>query len=172
MKFGTVIPAGYMLEITTWENDADHYKTIFKTGLQTKEEVNQYLWVLSHCRSSQSRSGNNGFGNEDYDKFNFNEFLENSINDGKLTLEFANKVFYYEPYDEAKKDYPIDEYDQLLAIQDLLGDPVEYDYDFIRVCENISVRYLAEPIAIPEPSLVETFNLDYWTSKNHEDIKI
>lgn len=101
-----------------------------------------------------------------------NSILMTSISDNKLTLEFANKVFCYEPYDEAKKDYPIDEYDQLQAIQDLLGDPVEYDYDFIRVCDKISVRYLAEPIAIPEPGLVETFNLDYWTSKNHEDIKI
>lgn len=76
MKFGTVIPAGYMLGITTWENDADHYKTIFKTGLQSKEEVNQYLWDLSHCRSSQSRSDNSGFGNNAYDKLNFNDFYQ------------------------------------------------------------------------------------------------
>lgn len=41
------IPSGYQLHITSWENDADNYKTKILSGL-TKEDVQFYLHFLNH----------------------------------------------------------------------------------------------------------------------------
>jgi hypothetical protein len=40
------IPSGYQLHITSWENDADNYKTKIISGL-TKDDVQFYLHFLS-----------------------------------------------------------------------------------------------------------------------------
>ena len=42
-----IIPSGYQLHITSWENDADNYKTKILSGL-TKEDVQFYIHFLSH----------------------------------------------------------------------------------------------------------------------------
>jgi hypothetical protein len=42
-----IIPPGYQLHITSWENDADNYKTEILSGL-TKEDVQFYIHFLSH----------------------------------------------------------------------------------------------------------------------------
>ena len=42
-----LIPSGYQLYITSWENDADNYKTEILSGL-TKEDVQFYVHFLSH----------------------------------------------------------------------------------------------------------------------------
>ena len=42
-----IIPPGYQLHITSWENDADNYKTEILSGL-TKEDVRFYIHFLSH----------------------------------------------------------------------------------------------------------------------------
>ena len=49
------IPPGYMLTVTTWENDADNYKSITLYGLK-KGDVKFYLSFLEAFRS---------MGNED-----------------------------------------------------------------------------------------------------------
>lgn len=38
----TIIPAGYRITVTSWENDADHYKTVVKEGL---DEERTKLWA-------------------------------------------------------------------------------------------------------------------------------
>ena len=45
-----IIPSGYQLHITSWENDADNYKTKILSGL-TKEDVQFYLHFLNHFES-------------------------------------------------------------------------------------------------------------------------
>ena len=52
-----IIPSGYQLHITSWENDADNYKTKILSGL-TKEDVQFYLHFLNHFES------HNPYGNE------------------------------------------------------------------------------------------------------------
>jgi hypothetical protein len=52
-----IIPSGYQLHITSWENDADNYKTEILSGL-TKEDVQFYLHFLNHFES------HNPYGNE------------------------------------------------------------------------------------------------------------
>jgi hypothetical protein len=52
------IPSGYQLHITSWENDADNYKTKILSGL-TKEDVQFYLHFLNHFEM------NKHYGNKD-----------------------------------------------------------------------------------------------------------
>ena len=57
----TVIPAGYRVTITSWENDADNYKDTIHEGL-SKERVE---YILELCKLFKSGSNNGGatFGN-------------------------------------------------------------------------------------------------------------
>lgn len=57
----TIIPAGYRLSITSWENDADAYHTMILEGL-TRERV---VYLLELCKLFYSRSKNDTttFGN-------------------------------------------------------------------------------------------------------------
>lgn len=54
------VPAGYLLKITTWENDADNYSTTEISGL-SKEDVPLYLHLASLFRSRNNRR--KGIGN-------------------------------------------------------------------------------------------------------------
>ena len=57
----TVIPAGYRLSITSWENDADAYGTEVLEGL-TKERV-EFLLELCNLFKSGSNTSGKTFGN-------------------------------------------------------------------------------------------------------------
>ena len=62
----TIIPAGYRVTITSWENDADNYKHTVHEGL-SKERVE---YILELCKMFKSGSNNGGktFGNmNEYD---------------------------------------------------------------------------------------------------------
>ena len=62
----TIIPAGYRVTITSWENDADYYEDTIHEGL-TKERVE---YILEMCKLFKSGSNNGGktFGNmNEYD---------------------------------------------------------------------------------------------------------
>lgn len=64
------IKPGYQLHITSWENDADNYKTEVIQGL-TKEDVQFYLHFLRHFYSSYCRYKDMigpGYGNLDIDE--------------------------------------------------------------------------------------------------------
>ena len=59
----STIPSGYQLHITSWEKDADNYKTEILSGL-TKEDVQFYIHFLSYFGSYQHLFGNKRI--EDY----------------------------------------------------------------------------------------------------------
>lgn len=56
-----MIKAGFMLEITSWENDADNYKTIQISGL-TKEKCQLYINIIKLFKCNHYSNDNN-FGN-------------------------------------------------------------------------------------------------------------
>ena len=56
-----MIQAGYMLQVTSWENDGDNYNTITLTGL-TKEKVKFYLELLQYFNGAKDQD----FGNMYY----------------------------------------------------------------------------------------------------------
>ena len=57
----TIIPAGYRLSVTSWENDADNHQTAVLEGL-SKERV-EYLLELCKLFYSGSNNGGTTFGN-------------------------------------------------------------------------------------------------------------
>lgn len=54
-----MIKKGYQLHITTWENDADHYKTKVISGL----DVYDCKFIIELCSLFTSASSSKGFGN-------------------------------------------------------------------------------------------------------------
>lgn len=138
---GCKFKKGFMIEITSWENDGDHYLTKIIDGL-TKEEVNQFSYIMPFFKSRNSKS--KGFGNKEFCMFSVEEVLMEGLDEGKLTREFLGKFFFYDGHPDLDK------------IQNLLGCPVEYDYDFIRVFESMNIYHLPEDVVIPEfnPELI------------------
>lgn len=56
----TIIPAGYRLTITSWENDGDHYQTIVVAGLTTA----RVRFIIELCKLFRSHHSVPGcFGN-------------------------------------------------------------------------------------------------------------
>jgi hypothetical protein len=55
----TIIPAGYRLSVTSWENDADNYQTTVHEGLE--EERVEY--ILELCKLFKSKKRKGCFGN-------------------------------------------------------------------------------------------------------------
>jgi len=57
----TTIPAGYRISVTSWENDADNYRTECLEGL-SKEVVSFYV-DFSKLFTSKNNRSDKGFGN-------------------------------------------------------------------------------------------------------------
>jgi hypothetical protein len=55
------IPAGWQIQITTWENDADDYQTNSVSGLQRKEDVYFYIDLASQFKDTNYSKG---YGNK------------------------------------------------------------------------------------------------------------
>lgn len=66
MTSGKDLPPGYLLKITTSENDADNYNTEEIRGIQTTDEVNFYIAVCELFFSENDNSRDHKrFGNSD-----------------------------------------------------------------------------------------------------------
>lgn len=57
----TVIPAGYRITVTSWENDADNYRTLTKEGLSLGDA--RFVRDLCKMLSESSWAGPEFFGN-------------------------------------------------------------------------------------------------------------
>ncbi|ATN93101.1 hypothetical protein CPT_Melville_138 [Salmonella phage Melville] len=139
-----------MLEIQTWENDADHYKTQTVIGVE-EQEIQQYKYILelfkeSHCNNSKK------CGNEEWDivKGSVVKHIANGIESGQLTIEFIKKVLFFQDLQLLIDGDEQEEYDLLEGLQELLGYPVEYDSDFLRVVESVKLFIIDEPIVMPD----------------------
>ena len=92
IKFGQTIPKGYVIEIETWENDGDNYKTQTVFGVE-EQEIQQYKYILelfhgSHCNNR------NKCGNSEWDvvKHLVIAHIASGVKSGQLTYEFLDKV--------------------------------------------------------------------------------
>lgn len=67
MLTGENIPTGYLLKLTTWENDADNYATVFTADIQTTDEVNFFIEIAELFYSCHSSNDPNKrtYGNSD-----------------------------------------------------------------------------------------------------------
>lgn len=153
LKFGQTIPKGYIVEVTSWENDGDDYDTIQKFEADSGfVEVVQRLAPLF-----KSRCNNKGcFGNTsdgDVDMYNLAEAayealktMESSvvykvIGYDILSLQFENEAIPFEKFEEAGE-----------AVKEFVRNNMtgwsEY-YDF-RVVEEVKVYFLPEDVIIPQ----------------------
>lgn len=146
IKFGQTIPKGYVIEIETGENDGDNYKTQTIFGVE-EQEIQQYKYILelfqgSHCNNR------NKCGNSEWDvvKDLVIAHIESGVKSGQLTSEFINKTLCIENLVEGGNDQ---EFELLCSLQELLGEPVEYDSDFMRVVSWVKLYIIEEEIQIP-----------------------
>lgn len=73
-------PAGYSLTITSWENDADYYKTVVLDGLKSGDVV-FYIHLLQHFKSSSySSCMRTCFGGSEYDPKIEVDLIEKTFN--------------------------------------------------------------------------------------------
>lgn len=139
-ELGDTIPKGFLIKVTTWENDGDDYKTEVCTGLNRAQAI--FLYKLAEVFGSNGSLGNEDFSvhkiapkiielmNESEDPESIEEYMGFSIREAKD----------FEPF-----------FDHVLSFlkETILSYPVSYDYDFCRVVERIDVFFIEEEIKIP-----------------------
>lgn len=133
------IPQGYQMTFTTWENDADYYAEKTISGL-TEEDVFFYKDLASYF-SSVNNGDNEGLGNEEHTEEEL-IFLMNELLDRHPQLSESERL-YWEKSIQSEEVYS-DLCDKILS------HPVEYDYMFCRVMDNVKIFYVEKPIFIQE----------------------
>ena len=168
MKFGETVPAGFIVECTSWENDGDNYKTIQSVG---KSEVFADV-VVALAPLLKSRNGRKGgFGNTAYgevDSFDFIEAAQEALKD--LDREKVKLVLGFDvmEIDVTSEESPedVDAFNRDLEktysrlrefIQEKMTNYSEW-YSF-RVMSSVKVYYLAEPVVIPSVKEVKSISV-------------
>ncbi len=150
--FGQTIKAGYIVKVTAWENDADDYSYTVITGL-TEKEVSFYKeWLPGYA---------GGMGN---DNFNFIKSITHlhSLRDkymDEIDSQLDIDLYDVDSIELALNDKEFVEYNKELlynAIEGILGSPVSYYSDFVRVFDNIEVYLLKEDVIIPKLKKVKS----------------
>lgn len=152
---GAVIPKGYTIAITSWENDGDDYDTIYVKGLPTTDIVNEVLHVLKwfgHCSDDM--------GNEDIQHEEILDRLWNGIEDGIITKEFFDRFmgdieFPVIGDDEAHDDW-LDRVAQNGGYEDVedmvrgfLSYPMQYESNFARMLESVVIHHFEQEFKVP-----------------------
>jgi len=119
MKTEKVANKGYTIEVVSWENDGDNYKTKTMT-VETEAEARKIKKICSELFKS-CNNGDGGIGNamdgecEDV----IEDYIENNP-EMELTVEYIEDL-----------------------VSELLGRSEYYDY---RVCERVQVTYLDQDV--------------------------
>lgn len=136
---GTKIPQGYLVQITSWENDADNYITLSQTGLSLRE-VEFLKGLLPQFDSQEDIS------NEDLDVKSLVRILrvlEEKYPEETLrffpTLGKISRVEDFVPHQDTLYD----------SLCDLLGYPVQYDHGHVRVFDSMDVYLIEEDTSLP-----------------------
>ncbi|MGL4521319.1 MAG: hypothetical protein ACRCWQ_02035 [Bacilli bacterium] len=141
LNFGDVIPAGYSVEIVTWENDGDNYQTRWQHGM-TLEEA-QYV--------SKILEGMHPMGNEYIQCDAIVEYIIDNTSDHECDM--CHKFFRIDAATfHGDESAQIDVYD-MLDIYTANGES-DYGYDYLRVIERIKIHHFENEIVIPTPTLV------------------
>lgn len=132
-KMEKVVQKGYTLKVTSWENDADNYRTKFIYS-ESKEKI-KALCGICDLASRKITHTPGGIGNE--------------MNEEKVTriaVEFfgkeENKILIDPNFEYSEEDY----YDRLV---EYTGELFGYsEYYICRVCEEYTVTYSAEDVYV------------------------
>jgi len=127
-----VISKGYTLEITSWENDGDNYRTKTKT-VETKEEAEKLVKICNElfagCCNGEGGVGNSMEGESDW-----------------VLLEYVEDHPDLFPELDPTDESAISDYFSNLAYE-LMGSSECYDF---RVCESVTVTYSPEDVYLEE----------------------
>lgn len=124
-----ILPAGYYVFVETWENDADNYQTkeIF---CRTLEDVKFYV-ALAEAFRSRNNPSKPGMGNQEVDEDTLGQFVTELLGEHR-GASIATRV----KWNEAVCDGTV--YETL--VEDVLGEPVDYDGGFCRVFSSVIVE--------------------------------
>ena len=129
----TLMKEGYTLRVTSWENDADNYRTIDIAGL-SKEEVKGLVAVCDYCSKTNTESS---IANED----SVSEEAKKRIN--KILEEHPILNQYI---------VDIDEYEN--PINDITNMLFGYsEWYLCRVCDKYEIFYTPEDILVDKLSI-------------------
>jgi hypothetical protein len=150
----STIESGYRITVTSWENDADNYRTVIRGGF-TKEQMTFLVELCNHL-DSQSNGGKarEQFGNmyepserelEDFSRFMLRLCKKHGV-DCDPEAEYEDKYDLYGAADEAM--YSIVQ----LELYDLGLAGGEW---CTRVCEKYTVEYV--PVVIEIKDVTQEF---------------
>lgn len=135
----STIKAGYRLTVTSWENDADNYRTITKDGLE-ESEVRFIIILLSLIKSSHH---DGGCGNLfEPDKKDLEKLTEAILDLGVVVVAKLTEGFLSKEQDELPYQYHE-------IVNEYTGWSANY---FTRVVESIKVEYVPQEIIITNVS--------------------
>lgn len=162
LKFGQYVPAGFSISVTSWENDGDDYRTETIHGL-TKNEVNDWIKVLSLFSHAVDDLGNNDY--------NAGQTFEALIESG-ISKQFALKHLGVElpSEDDSEEEtqrmwdkFESNQYELMDKLQEVLSSPVQYDCDFMRMVDSVTVYEFEEEFTMPAaPEPLRDFDMSYW----------
>lgn len=117
----------YQVDFTTWENDGDFYKTL-SIYLTTQEDVNFYKDLANIFVDKYNERG---MGNDECDSNVIDEIVEDLIEEHKNMSE-SIKQEWQSLFGKENQIYN-------KLCDEVLSQPVEYDYGFCRVMESVEV---------------------------------
>lgn len=164
---GSTIPKGYVIDVTTWENDGDNYKT--KTLFSVEEhELQQFKYLLKKFKSRHSSTKAERYcGNTPFSDCSLliYEYLVEGLFSDQLYPEFIKKVFDIEVDLGNKSEEDESRVFDLFFVKgdevskgliDILGHASEYyDYDFLRVVERVEFAYIEKEIVLPTVKMID-----------------
>lgn len=118
----------YQVDFTTWENDGDYYKTL-SVYLTTEADVNFYKDLANRFKSRNKDY--HGMGNDDCRWDVIDEIVED------LIAEHPNMSENIKEEWQSLFGQENATYDKLC--EEVLSEPVEYEYGFCRVMESVTV---------------------------------
>ena len=150
IETGTVIPAGYLVKVTTWENDGDDYDTCLVSGL-TEQEKDFLVYIIPLFKSAHVFPGEvAGYGNEDATfalMAGVVEIAEANGTQAQVQRFFNMSCEEIIEYIDDDCEDAIDDFMQ--EAQAFLSIPMSYDDTFVRVVETVEVVYLDKEIVFP-----------------------
>ncbi len=139
-----VLRPGYMIQVTSWENDADNYRTETIDGLPKKEDVSFLIdWVKTFLSNGNRRekTGLENLGNAEIEDAHLMRVLAN------LRVKHPNISTYLK---ELILRIIEDEDGIFGLVVALLSEPVEYEWGHCRVYDNHSVYFIPELISLED----------------------
>jgi hypothetical protein len=139
----TTLKAGYRITVTSWENDADNYRTITRDGFSFKQ-AQLICELLSHMGSRS---------NAPKEALQFGNMYEPEFgNDGEAVVEFWRELLAKHPVAAKELEFvpgeDIDDEDLFYQFGEVVSEFTGSGDFFTRVVENVKVEYLPHDITL------------------------